>query len=94
MTDRRYRVGELCPLSLDAECQAHVSMVVKPTATRRTWVMSEDRSAAARFADLLTLADTARSRGYIELADAYTERIVSELASCADGLNGPGGHAA
>ena len=56
--------------------------------------MSEDHSAAARFADLLTLADTARSRGYIDLADAYTERIVSELASCADGLNGPGGHAA
>lgn len=57
-------------------------------------VRPEDAFAAARFEDLLELRSRAHARGYDALAEEYTDRIVSELASCADGLNGPGGPAA
>lgn len=49
---------------------------------------------AARFEDLLELRSRAAARGYHDLHEQYTERIVSELISDAFGLAGPGGHAA
>ncbi|MDP2622879.1 MAG: hypothetical protein Q8Q29_03665 [Actinomycetota bacterium] len=48
----------------------------------------------ARLEDLLELRDRARIRGYRDLAEAYTDRIVAEVWPDTFGLNGPGGHAA
>ena len=46
---------------------------------------SEDARVAARFEDLLELRDRARARGYDDLAEAYTERIVAEVCPDTDG---------
>ena len=54
----------------------------------------DDRTAAARFEDLLELRSRAAARGYHDLAEAYTDRIVDEVLSDSFGLSGPGGHAA
>ena len=51
-------------------------------------------SVAARFEDLLELRSRAAARGYHDLYELYTDRIVAEVLSCPDGLSGPGGHAA
>ena len=47
-------------------------------------------SVAARFEDLLELRSRAAARGYHDLYELYTDRILDD----AFGLNGPGGHAA
>lgn len=51
----------------------------------RFGLLPDDRRAADRFADLLSLADMARSRGYDALAEAYTDRIVAEVCPDTDG---------
>lgn len=60
----------------------------------RPVLLPEDATAAARFVDLLELRSRAAARGYHDLHELYTERIVDELIGDAYGLNGPGGHAA
>ena len=48
-------------------------------------LLPSDRSAAERFEDLLELRDRAHARGYDDLAEAYTERIVAEVCPDTDG---------
>ena len=69
-------------------------MTELPLAAVPHLLRDEDATAAARLEDLLELRDRARVRGYRALAQEYTDRIVAEVLSCPDGLNGPGGHAA
>jgi hypothetical protein len=61
-----------------------------PPLPSRPVLLPDDRSAAARLEDLLELRDRARVRGYADLVELYTDRILDD----AFGLNGPGGHAA
>ena len=54
-----------------------------PQVIRGRW--GSDARVAARFEDLLELRDRARARGYDDLAEAYTERIVAEVCPDTDG---------
>ena len=63
-----------------------------PRSLRSDWGTAD--SVAARFEDLLELRSRAAARGYHDLHELYTERIIDEVLSDAFGLSGPGGHAA